>query len=75
MASDAEHHVGLGPSAPFANVPSERHRSAPYDRRARPRPSLPSGSAGINEECYLVDPASSHMLVSKIGLGCVPWPW
>ena len=40
--------------------------------RARPRPSLPSGElgppgdAGIDEECYLVDPASSHMLVSKI---------
>ena len=27
---------GLGPLAPFANVPSERHRSAPHDRRARP---------------------------------------
>ena len=72
VASDAENHVGLGPLAPFANVPSERHRSAPHDRRARPCPSLPSGEpgppggAGIDEECYLVDPASSHMLVSKI---------
>uniref|UniRef100_A0A7N2N7U0 Uncharacterized protein n=3 Tax=Pentapetalae TaxID=1437201 RepID=A0A7N2N7U0_QUELO len=26
----------------------------------------PPGGAGIDEECYLVDPASSHMLVSKI---------
>ena len=72
VALDAKHHVGLGPLAPFANVPSERHRSAPHDRRARSCPSLPLGElrplsdAGINEECYLVDPASSHMLVSKI---------
>ncbi len=72
VASDAEHHVGLGPPAPFANIPSERHRSTLHDRCARPRPSLPSGEpgppggAGIDEECYLVDPASSHMLVSKI---------
>lgn len=27
---------------------------------------LRSCDAGVNEECYLVDPASSHMLVSKI---------
>ena len=72
VASDIEHYVGLGPLAPFANVPSERHRSAPHNHRARPRPSSPSGEpvppgdASINEECYLVDPASSHMLVSKI---------
>ena len=25
-----------------------------------------SCDAGVDEECYLVDPASSHMLVSKI---------
>nr|POE44612.1 hypothetical protein CFP56_74726 [Quercus suber] len=31
VASDAEHHVGLGPPAPFANVPSERYRSTPQD--------------------------------------------
>nr|POE44690.1 hypothetical protein CFP56_77304 [Quercus suber] len=43
VASDAEHHVGLGPLVPFANVPSEHHRSAPHDRRAPSRPSLPSG--------------------------------
>ena len=72
MASHAENHVGLGPLAPFANVPSERHRSAPHDRCAHSCPSLPSGKprppggAGIDNECYLVDPASSHMLVSKI---------
>ena len=57
---------------PLPTYQSERHRSAPHDRRARPRLSLPSGEpgppggAGIDEECYLVDPASSHMLVSKI---------
>ena len=27
---------------------------------------LGSCGAVVNEECYLVDPASSHMLVSKI---------
>jgi hypothetical protein len=43
------------------------------DGRAPPRtPPRPSGGrpgscgAGVAEECYLVDPASSHMLVSKI---------
>ena len=72
MASHAENHVGLGPLAPFANVPSERHRSAPHDRCAHSCPSLPlgkprpPGGAGIDNECYLFDPASSHMLVSKI---------
>ncbi|KAF3969136.1 hypothetical protein CMV_007048 [Castanea mollissima] len=72
VALDAEHYVGLGPLAPFANIPSERYCSAPHDRRAHPCPSLPSGEpgppgdAGIDEECYLVDPASSHILVSKI---------
>ena len=72
VASDAKHHMGLGPLAPFANIPSEHHHSAPYDRCARPRRSLPSGELGplgglgIDEECYMVDPASSHMLVSKI---------
>lgn len=28
--------------------------------------SLVSCVIGVGEECYLVDPASSHMLVSKI---------
>ena len=72
VASNAKRHMGLGPLAPFANVPSEHHHSAPHDHYARPRHSLPSGepgppgNLGIDEECYLVDPASSHMLVSKI---------
>ena len=72
VASGAENHLGLGPLAPSANVPSEHHCSASHDRHARPRPSLPSGEprpldgASIDEECYLVDPASRHMLVSKI---------
>ena len=72
VASDVEHYMGLGPLALFANIPSERHRSAPHDHHARPRPSSPSsepgppGDANIDEECYLVDLASSHMLVSKI---------
>ncbi|KAF3437853.1 hypothetical protein FNV43_RR20609 [Rhamnella rubrinervis] len=40
-----------------------------HDCRARCGPSTPAalGSRGIGiKECYLVDPASSHMLVSKI---------
>lgn len=28
VASDAEHYVGVGPLAPFANVPSEHHHQA-----------------------------------------------
>ena len=40
-----------------------------YDGRARPLGTAPGGARaarGVSEECYLVDPASSHMLVSKI---------
>ncbi|RXI09571.1 hypothetical protein DVH24_033639 [Malus domestica] len=41
-----------------------------YDCRARREPSTVKvvglARAGVEEECYLVDPASSHMLVSKI---------
>ena len=36
VALDVENHMGLRPSAPFANVPSKRHRSTPKDCRARP---------------------------------------
>ena len=38
------------------------------ERLPRPPRSRPAGRAGVGvgEECYLVDPASSHMLVSKI---------
>ncbi|CAN6728624.1 unnamed protein product [Malus baccata var. baccata] len=32
----------------------------------RPSRSSVSCGVGVEEECYLVDPASSHMLVSKI---------
>ena len=72
VALNAEHYLGLGPLAPFANVPSERHCSVPHDHLVRPCPSLPLHKPGllvgsiIDEECYLVDPASSHKLVSKI---------
>ncbi|KAK4551224.1 hypothetical protein RGQ29_032457 [Quercus rubra] len=79
---DASHKASTGPrSHPhvprvphglyFADV-DHRHCSAPRDRCAHSCPSLPSGKlrplgdAGIDNECYLVDPASSHMLVSKI---------
>ena len=41
-----------------------------YYREGRYKTQLPfidgQEAAGIDEECYLVDPASSHMLVSKI---------
>ena len=79
VASDAKHHVGLRPPAPFANVPSERHCFAPHDRCARLRPSLPSGEPGppndasINKECYLVDPITSlfHPFHSVISSFCL----
>ena len=39
MASNVEHYTGLGPSAPFANVPSEHHLLAlhalPHSERAK----------------------------------------
>ena len=39
MASNVEHYTGLGPSAPFANVPSEHHLLAlhalPRSKRAK----------------------------------------
>ena len=43
VALDAKHYVGLGPLAPFANIPSEHHHSTPHNRRAYLRPSLPLG--------------------------------
>ena len=39
-----------------------------YDGRPPPpdRPGGARAAGDVAEECYLVDPASSHMLVSKI---------
>ncbi len=66
--SDAEHHVGTGPSVPVYHKKSVlrfvRTTVGPFFGL------VPCGSAwsrfDVDEECYLVDPASSHMLVSKI---------
>ncbi|KAL2248768.1 UNVERIFIED_CONTAM: hypothetical protein Sindi_2350500 [Sesamum indicum] len=50
-----------------ASVCPESKRSALRANDARHRFGLgPMRAAGSGEECYLVDPASSHMLVSKI---------
>ncbi|KAL3513428.1 hypothetical protein ACH5RR_026145 [Cinchona calisaya] len=57
--------MSMIPICPKASV----HRSLPNDCRRFLELTYPSSSscyAGVREECYLVDPASSHMLVSKI---------
>ena len=70
VLSDAERYAwAWGLLAPFARA---THLSIDAnDRRSRLEPAAvrPVGSrAGVDvaKECYLVDPASSHMLVSKI---------
>ncbi|KAG5568982.1 hypothetical protein H5410_064026 [Solanum commersonii] len=68
--SDSVDAAGMGPS-PAPYLP-ERNERTPCERRPRRfGPARPSGgglmrAACVAEECYLVDPASSHMLVSKI---------
>ncbi|KAH0656880.1 hypothetical protein KY285_031768 [Solanum tuberosum] len=67
--SDSVDAVGMGPSP--APICPKRMLLA-NDGRARLEPSVPvrargaHAARGVAEECYLVDPASSHMLVSKI---------
>ncbi|KAL0287984.1 UNVERIFIED_CONTAM: hypothetical protein Sradi_7113000 [Sesamum radiatum] len=61
--SDAEHTVGMRPSASVR--PEKQAFYASCERRPPPSWSSHAGG-GVGEECYLVDPASSHMLVSKI---------
>ena len=69
VALDAKHYVGLGPLAPFANIPSEHHHSTPT-QIAAPVCALPCpldkpwplGGIDIDKECYLVD------LVSRVSL-------
>ena len=67
--SDSVDAVGMGPSP--APICPKRMLLA-NDGRARLEPSVPvrarraHAARGVVEECYLVDPASSHMLVSKI---------
>ena len=69
VALDAKHYVGLGPLAPFANIPSEHHHST-LTQIAAPVCALPCpldkpwplGGIDIDKECYLVD------LVSRVSL-------
>ena len=49
VASNAELHVGLGPQAPFANVPRKHHCFAPHDCSACPHLSFPLGKLGDGE--------------------------
>ena len=67
--SDAEHQRGGGPLRPpiVHSKPCRSMRTTvvPVASRRPSRSSVWRG-ADVEEECYLVDPASSHMLVSKI---------
>ncbi|KAL2223901.1 UNVERIFIED_CONTAM: hypothetical protein Sindi_0468700 [Sesamum indicum] len=47
-------------------LPRKQAFGASCERRPPPFWARPMRAAGVGEECYLVDPASSHMLVSKI---------
>lgn len=67
--SDAEHGSGMRPSASIRPLKKASHAlcerlSVPVLVESPLR--LTSSRADVGEECYLVDPASSHMLVSKI---------
>ena len=61
--SDTEHSVGLGSLHPWRPISSVLSLDM-YDCCARCR--SPCAVPALSKECYLVDPASSHMLVSKI---------
>lgn len=67
VLSDAERYawargrLGLAVPELYAFVPDANDSRARLDPAQRGRASV-----GVAEECYLVDPASSHMLVSKI---------
>lgn len=65
--SGAEHLVGSGPRASVTTTQSSLRFVRTTVGRSRAALSQCGwGRAGVGEECYLVDPASSHMLVSKI---------
>lgn len=53
----------LSPERVACTMNDGRTRSAPLQS---PWDGGPRAGCGVAEECYLVDPASSHMLVSKI---------
>lgn len=57
--------VGLGLRAPLASVLRFMRTTVGSASGSGSRGSVLS-RADVDEECYLVDPASSHMLVSKI---------
>lgn len=67
VVSGAEYRVGTRHLPPITT----KMRSTLYANDCRTRPSaghslLCRSRVGVGEGCYLVDPASSHMLVSKI---------
>lgn len=65
---DAEHCAGMLPRR-GCGCPIKRSSLETNDGRARVDPPASSGRAHARRRhrgCYLVDPASSHMLVSKI---------
>lgn len=65
--SDAEYPVGTRPPASICPETSVLRfvRTTAVPVLAQPTRQGHAGD-GVGEECYLVDPASSHMLVSKI---------
>nr|POE66937.1 hypothetical protein CFP56_49516 [Quercus suber] len=64
VAFNAKHYVGLGPLAPFANVPSEHHSSASHDCCACLCPSLPLAACPWK--------AIIALAAACPGLGCLP---
>lgn len=61
----------IGHEASASLCPNKRPSLIAYDFRCRFETSSRKGrrassGTGVDKECYLVDPASSHMLVSKI---------
>lgn len=65
--SDSVDAAGTGPSPICPQTRSLRTTAVlALDPAAPLRAGPGSCDAGVAEECYLVDPASSHMLVSKI---------
>ena len=56
---------GLGATPPHLALSRKKRPSIAEDDSSR-TVSVDSFGRGVTKECYLVDPASSHMLVSKI---------
>ena len=64
VASDTEHSVGLGVFAPSTS--DSKRFVAKTCTTVMPVAGSLARCLASAKECYLVDPASSHMLVSKI---------